>query len=667
MPGPGAVTASGTDALVEQAWTLVEAGDGAQAQRLFQKVVELDPDNAEAWMMTGVLHAQDGANDQARACLDRALRIDPDYADPYLHLARLALGAGNAGAALEYAHKAVACDADYTEAWQFLAELSARTGDSAGAERAYRRLLALEPGRADIHNRLAAVLSARNRFDEALRACDEALRLDPANPAIFANRGNVHFRLGDMPAAIESFRRALELSPDFTGARLNLGNALREKGDLHEAADCYRRLLQDNPAFHEARLSLGECHLKTGEFEQALACYDTVLSAAPDHPVALLNKGFALSHLARLPEALGVLQRLVQVDARHADGWFNRGLVEKRLGLFEDALDSFHKTLSLSPDNPDIRMSLALLELSLGDYAQGWRHYVSRKSVRDRAPVDPRDLAGDLDGKRILLVKDQGIGDEIFFLRFARLLKDRGAWLGCRTDPKIRSIVARLPFLDLTVAESEQPPAAELIVSVGDLPYLLGLNDARAFPPPVALTVLPEARRRLEARLQAAGAGPLIGVTWWAGTPTATFTLADRLSYREVPFHLLAKILRPVDAQVVILQRAPDAAELAEFSQQLGRGVIDMSDLNDDLETMLALLDRLDDCVGVDNTNMHLRVGLGRQGRILVPHPPEWRMQMAGSSSPWFPGFSLYRQRADGDWADAIAQLEKDIVDSLSC
>jgi len=92
----------------------------------------------------------------------------------------------------------------------------------------------------------------------------------------------------------------------------------------------------------------------------------------------------------------------------------------------------------------------------------------------------------------------------------------------------------------------------------------------------------------------------------------------------------------------------------------------DMSRFNDDLEGMLALLELLDEYIGVDNANMHLASSIGKSCRILVPHPPEWRMGTAGTTSPWFPGFPLYRQSAAGDWSAAIRQLGAGLAANLS-
>jgi len=165
--------------------------------------------------------------------------------------------------------------------------------------------------------------------------------------------------------------------------------------------------------------------------------------------------------------------------------------------------------------------------------------------------------------------------------------------------------------------------------------------------------------------LSQAGNGPYLGVTWWAGTKQPTEKLGDRLAHRGVSLQLLAEALRNIDATVLILQRSPEPYEIDEFSGILGRDVVDMSWLNDDLEAMLALLTIIDDYVGVDNTNMHLSAGVGKACRILVPHPPEWRMMAMGKASLWFPGFTLYRQQIDGDWGSAIQQLERDLAAGL--
>ena len=76
---------------------------------------------------------------------------------------------------------------------------------------------------------------------------------------------------------------------------------------------------------------------------------------------------------------------------------------------------------------------------------------------------------------------------------------------------------------------------------------------------------------------------------------------------------------------------------------------------------MLALLALVGEYVGVSNTNMHLRAGVRKTARVLVPRPADWRWMTDGDRSPWFPDFAIYRQTADGDWDPAMTRLAADL------
>jgi hypothetical protein len=76
---------------------------------------------------------------------------------------------------------------------------------------------------------------------------------------------------------------------------------------------------------------------------------------------------------------------------------------------------------------------------------------------------------------------------------------------------------------------------------------------------------------------------------------------------------------------------------------------------------MTALLDVLDEYVAVSNTNIHLVAGLGRQARVLIPFPPEWRWMRADGESPWFAGFPLYREPLAREWSEPLARLRADL------
>jgi hypothetical protein len=252
------------------------------------------------------------------------------------------------------------------------------------------------------------------------------------------------------------------------------------------------------------------------------------------------------------------------------------------------------------------------------------------------------------------------LGDELFFLRFAPEARARGAWLGYLASPAIASIVERAAAVDRVLESAEQAGEVDHVFSVGDLPLVLGTARAETLPPPLPLSVAPQQAGEALARLQALGPGPYLALTWRAGTMPVEVP-GRRTLFKEVELEALAGALGNWKGEIVAVQRQPHAGEVDRLSALLQRPVHDFSDLNEELEAMLALLAAVDEYVGVSNTNVYLRAGLGRPARVLVPNPPEWRWAWTGAQSPWFPGFHLYRQAPGQAMDAALAALAADL------
>jgi hypothetical protein len=274
----------------------------------------------------------------------------------------------------------------------------------------------------------------------------------------------------------------------------------------------------------------------------------------------------------------------------------------------------------------------------------------------------PQPLPEKLAGKRVLLAPHEGLGDHLFFLRFAAELRTRGPTVAFRCPRKLYAVLDGNPALDAVVAEDARAEP-DLTVSLGDLPWLLG---SPATPPPLALQVPEQRLAHWRERLAALGPPPYIGATWRAGTKRlADVEFAPPLVeplFKEIEAGRLGTLLGRAHGTLLVLQRLPAQAELEAFSRAAGRGVHDLSALNESLEDMVAALALIDDYVGVSNTNMHLRAGLGKGAKVLVPFPPEFRWMARGAESPWFSGFRAYRQDPKMGWDRALVALARDLA-----
>jgi hypothetical protein len=132
--------------------------------------------------------------------------------------------------------------------------------------------------------------------------------------------------------------------------------------------------------------------------------------------------------------------------------------------------------------------------------------------------------------------------------------------------------------------------------------------------------------------------------------------------YKEIDIAVLAQAVGEPPGTLLALQRLLAPGEIATLSRAAGRKVHDLSGLNERLEDMAAVLSLIEEYVGVSNTNMHIRAGVGKAARVLVPYPPEYRWVHSGQTSPWFPGFRVYRQPASLDWTQALHELASDLA-----
>jgi hypothetical protein len=185
-------------------------------------------------------------------------------------------------------------------------------------------------------------------------------------------------------------------------------------------------------------------------------------------------------------------------------------------------------------------------------------------------------------------------------------------------------------------------------------------------PPTLRIAPLPDKLAEVRKHLATLGSPPYIGVTWRAGTAPEEQNSISWVLYKTIGVSTLAATLKRASGTVLVLQRKPIGGEIDAFSAALGRPAHDLSALNEDLESMLALLALIDDYVGVSNTNMHLRAAVGKTARVLIPAPAEWRWMQSGRSSPWFPGFSLYRQSLQGSWDSALRTLKRDLEENYA-
>lgn len=198
------------------------AGNLAEAEQICRQILAVEPDNADALHLLGLLAHQSGRNDIALELVLRATAIQP-------------------------------LDAEYLNTF---GEILRALGRYAEAGQYYRRAIALNPGYATAYGNLAIVLQSFGKPEESARSCRRALTIDPALAHAHNTLGGALSDLGRLDDAKENLHQALALIPDFTQAHNNLGNLLKSLGRLEEAERSYRQALALKPGYAIAHMNL---------------------------------------------------------------------------------------------------------------------------------------------------------------------------------------------------------------------------------------------------------------------------------------------------------------------------------------------------------------------------------------------------------------------------
>jgi predicted TPR repeat methyltransferase len=210
---------------LELANTLQRQRRWGQAVAIYEQVLAVHPDDANALHYFGLCLFQQGQVDKGVALIRRAIEIAPDFADAHNNLGNVLRKQG------------------------LLEEATA----------AYRRAMELRPDRPDAVNNLGATLKALGRYQEAVEMYERALELDPKHAPAHNNLGNILVLAGRQDLALDYFRQALLLTPYDGLSYYRLGHALYLENRIAEAAEIYRRWLDLEPDRPEPRHLLAAC------------------------------------------------------------------------------------------------------------------------------------------------------------------------------------------------------------------------------------------------------------------------------------------------------------------------------------------------------------------------------------------------------------------------
>jgi hypothetical protein len=353
--------------------------------------------------------------------------------------------------------------------------------------------------------------------------------------------------------------------------------------------------------------------------------------------------------------ALSYYAQAFTQDRNSASAFNNYGNVLREAGDPKGAIPFLQRSIQLAPEHPTAPFNLAVAYLLDGDYDRGWAQYEARWNYEHLAGAlpaypQPRWTGQDIKDKTVMVMGEQGHGDNLQFVRFLGDLTGRGARVILAVNDSLKPLFLS-PAIPNIVCPGDPLPEFDYWIPIMSIPGIVGTNLSNLAPVQYYLTADADLQRKWQQTL-----GPKnrlrVGFCWSGRRDT----WINR--HKGMPFEdMLELIRRNPDYEWVNLQCDCTAEEEAQL---VVAGVRAYPGSISSFADSAALIMHMDVVLAVDTAVAHLTGALGRPVWIMLSQfALDWRWLLNRDDSPWYTTARLFRQPKLGDWATVTEKIHK--------
>jgi Flp pilus assembly protein TadD len=462
-----------------------------------------------------------------------------------------------------------------------------------------------------------------------------------------------HFLAGQPQQAAAICTRILAAHPNHPDALHLLGAVALGEGRFGPAVTYFQSAIAGYTStddLAEAYSNLGIAFMGLQNLKDSIAAHRKSLALRPDSAESNNNLGFALKMAGNEAEAEAAVRRALAIRPLYPSALNNLGNILHARGEYAQAVEALERGLAADPQSASIHWDLSLLLLLLGNGTRGWREYEWRlrlPAIQRQASrfMRPRWDGNPLDGRRILLHCEQGLGDSVHFSRYVAEVAARGGKVTVACPSALYSLFETLAGVDRLIRSDSPFGDFDVHCPLPSLPSRLNLPEPRWTG--VYLSAYPARAAKFSDFLKKSGNRFKVGLVWH-GRPYPTG--------RSIPLAEF-KSLAMDDVQLFSLQ----VGDGNEQINQVDFDIINAAEPIENLADTAALMRQMDLIISIDTVTAQLAGALGLRAWVMLKKVPDWRWLLDRPDSPWYPTLRLFRQTRAGQWEQPIREAAREL------
>ena len=556
------------------------------------------------------------------------------------------------------------------------------------AENIYYQILKKFPNNFEALANLGLILIQKKNFFEAEKLLSKAIKIK-WDTKVASNYFNILFNNGKIIEAEKINEKLIEKNKNQIFFLVNRARILNFKGQFEEALKLYLTLLTKYPDNNDLLVGIGYTYNRLKKFEEAISAYEKIILLQENNFIALYNSGVTrilnqidlTRGIMQLETARQIVPNNIDLLLSLASGYEKANQIVKALAIAKEALKInpnssivhyqigsilnhmenedgvpwLESSLKIDPKNYRAIFALSQIYLRENKYEEGMRLYKWRvKRDSSDYKFDDTSIEEIKYNENILIFFEQGIGDQIIFLRYIEHLLKKSENLVIFIKAKIIDFVKE-NIKEIRVYSSEDYKEKDWIdykkINLGSIPRLL-LDDIKKIPSFQKWRPTKLLSDELNSKLSGCKR-KIVGVSW----KSSNKELAKK---KNIQLKDLVKVL---DGYLIVNLQYGDVAQEIENSIKHNKSnILNFKDIDlfNDINSLTNLINKCDLIITISNINAHIAGALSKKTYLLAPRNwgRLWYWVQREEKSLYYPSIKIIEQEKDGDWDSSLLKLK---------